>query len=397
MGLNMKPSILRNLRFAFLGFGLSMGIIFPLYAQFFVDWKEGMMVWFVVGCLVAGLTIGLANFWLVKLILLKRLGRISEVANAISNKDLRHDCTIESHDLVGEIISSFNRMASTMRTMCIDVSNASDRLMSSSGNLTKVADETNTHSLQQQSDSNIALSAVAEVDHSIQQVAANTRDAAEAAKNANTSAQSGTSIVQETITQLDLLSKGVDETMNEINQLESETISIGSVLDVIQGISEQTNLLALNAAIEAARAGEHGRGFAVVADEVRTLASRTHQSTQDIQEMIERLQSKSKAAVTTMEKSHSQLQQGVAAATEAGSSLQIISTAVQNISNLNHLISDESEQQGAAISRIHQNMDRIAEVSNSAVANTSSVMQSGEELSSVAQELRGVISEYQVA
>lgn len=393
----MKPSILRNLRFAFLGFGLSMGIIFPLYAQFFVDWKEGMMVWFVVGCLVAGMTIGIANFWLVKVILLKRLGRISEVANAISNKDLRHDCKIESHDLVGEIITSFNRMAATMRTMCIDVSVASDRLMTSSANLTQIAEETNTNMLQQQSDSNTALSAVVDVDRSIQQVAANTRDAAEAAQNANSSAQNGTAIVQKTINQLDLLSKGVDETMNEINQLESETISIGSVLDVIRGISEQTNLLALNAAIEAARAGEQGRGFAVVADEVRTLASRTHQSTQDIQEMIERLQGKSKAAVSTMEISHSQLQQGVEAATEAGSSLQIISTAVQNISNLNQMISEESEQQGQAISRIHQNMDRIAEVSDSAVANTSSVMQSGEELSSIAQELRGVISEYQVS
>lgn len=395
--LKMKPSILRNLRFAFLGFGLSMGMIFPVYAQFFVDWKEGMMIWFVIGCLVAGMTIGIANFWLVNLILLKRLNRVSEVANAISNKDLRHDCSMESHDLVGEIIISFNRMAATLRTMCTDVSSASDRLMSSSDNLIKVTDETNTSTLQQQSNSNTALSAVVDVEHSIQQVAANTHEAAEAAQNANTNAQSGARIVQETISQLDQLSKGVDETMTVISQLESETLSIGSVLDVIRGISEQTNLLALNAAIEAARAGEHGRGFAVVADEVRTLASRTNQSTQDIQQMIERLQEKSKAAVSTMERSHSQLQQGVESATEAGSSLQVIASAVQNISNLNQMISTESEQQGTAISRIHQNMDRITEVSDSAVASTSSVMQSGEELSSISQELRGIISEYRIS
>ncbi|MCW8826884.1 MAG: methyl-accepting chemotaxis protein [Gammaproteobacteria bacterium] len=393
----MKPSILRNLKFAFYGFGLSMGLIFPVYAQFFVEWKEGMFIWFFLGCIAAGLTIGVANFWLVKLVLLKRLTRISEVANAISNKDLRHNCEMESHDLVGEIIASFNRMADTLRTMCLDVSNASDKLMSSSSHLIQVTEQTSTNTLQQQSDTNIALTAVIDVDHSIQQVAANTREAAEAAQNANSSAQSGAAIVQETISQLAQLSKGVDETMTEINQLESETISIGSVLDVIRGISEQTNLLALNAAIEAARAGEHGRGFAVVADEVRTLASRTNQSTQDIQEMIERLQNKSKAAVATMERSHTQLQHGVESATEAGSSLQVISSAVQNISNLNHMISVESEQQGEAISRIHQNMDRITEVSDSAVANTSSVMQAGDELSGIAQELRGVISEYQVS
>jgi methyl-accepting chemotaxis protein len=395
--LKMKPSILRNLRLAFLGFGLSMGMVFPLYAQFFVEWKEGMLVWFVVGCLVAGMTIGIANFWLVNLILLRRLNRVSEVANAISNKDLRHDCRMESHDLVGELIGSFNRMAGSLRTMLIDMSTASDRLMSSSANLLKVTEETSASTLQQQSDSNIALAAVADVDHSIQQVAANTREAATAAQSANKSAQSGSTIVQETIRQLDQLSSGVDETMKEITQLESETISIGSVLDVIRGISDQTNLLALNAAIEAARAGEHGRGFAVVADEVRTLAGRTHQSTQDIQNMIERLQSKSKAAVNTMERSHAQLQKGVEAATEAGAALRIIASAVQNISNLNQMISEESEQQGSAISRIHQNMDRIAEIGDNAVVNTTSVMHSGEELSSIARELREVISEYRVS
>jgi methyl-accepting chemotaxis protein len=343
------------------------------------------------------MTIGIANFWLVNLILLRRLNRVSEVANAISNKDLRHDCRMESHDLVGELIGSFNRMAGSLRTMLIDMSTASDRLMSSSANLLKVTEETSASTLQQQSDSNIALAAVADVDHSIQQVAANTREAATAAQSANKSAQSGSTIVQETIRQLDQLSSGVDETMKEITQLESETISIGSVLDVIRGISDQTNLLALNAAIEAARAGEHGRGFAVVADEVRTLAGRTHQSTQDIQNMIERLQSKSKAAVNTMERSHAQLQKGVEAATEAGAALRIIASAVQNISNLNQMISEESEQQGSAISRIHQNMDRIAEIGDNAVVNTTSVMHSGEELSSIARELREVISEYRVS
>ncbi len=111
----MQPSILRNLLYSFLAFGLGMGLVFPVYAQFFVDWKEGMQLWFSVGCILAGLTIGLVNYLLCKWVLLRRLSRISQVAHAISNKDLRHQCSLQSQDLVGDIIASFNQMTGNLR------------------------------------------------------------------------------------------------------------------------------------------------------------------------------------------------------------------------------------------------------------------------------------------
>ena len=113
----MKPSILRNLGIAFFSFGLLMGVIFPFYAQFFVEWKPGMQRWFVIGCLLAGSIIGIVNYWLVNVVLLRKLRRISTVANAISNKDITFQCQIESHDVIGEIVNSFNRMALTLREM----------------------------------------------------------------------------------------------------------------------------------------------------------------------------------------------------------------------------------------------------------------------------------------
>ena len=113
----MKPSILRNLLFSYLGFGVVVAIIFPFYADFFVEWKPGMLVWFVVGCLVAGLIIGIANYWLFNIILLQKLRRISEVANSISNKDLSFSCSMESADTIGEIIISFNGMSQNLRDL----------------------------------------------------------------------------------------------------------------------------------------------------------------------------------------------------------------------------------------------------------------------------------------
>ena len=113
----MKTSLLRNLLMSFLAFGVSVALIFPFYADFFVDWKPGMLPWFVVGCLVAGLMIGVVNYWLLNVILLKKLRRISEVAIAISNKDISHSCTLQSADTIGEIIDSFNKMADNLREL----------------------------------------------------------------------------------------------------------------------------------------------------------------------------------------------------------------------------------------------------------------------------------------
>lgn len=391
----MKPSILRNLSFAFYGFGLSMGIIFPLYAQFFVEWKEGMQVWFIIGCLIAGLSIGVANYVLVNIILLKRLSRISDVANAISQKDLRHQCSMVSDDMVGSIIDSFNRMGETLRGMISDVGEASQQISQSSDHLNAVTAETNEHTKQQHSDTNQVLHSIGDMSASIRQIASNTNDAALAAQEANASSKEGKHIVNDTITQINNLAQDVEDTASMIAKLEDESQAIGSVLDVIRGIAEQTNLLALNAAIEAARAGESGRGFAVVADEVRSLASRTQQSTQDIQKMIENLQTKSKQAAQVMQKSRQQAKQSVETATKAGASLENIANAVANITELNKMISSASEQQEDAITSIHDKVSRISQIADYAVQSADTLKQAGNNLGALSKQLTRSVSEYQ--
>lgn len=124
----MKTSLLRNLLISFLAFGISVAVIFPFYANFFVDWKPGMLVWFVFGCLIAGIVMGVVNYWLVNVILLSKLRRISEIATAISNKDISHTCTLQSADTIGEIVDSFNKMAENLRDLIGETITLSDKV-----------------------------------------------------------------------------------------------------------------------------------------------------------------------------------------------------------------------------------------------------------------------------
>jgi methyl-accepting chemotaxis protein len=181
----------------------------------------------------------------------------------------------------------------------------------------------------------------------VQEVARNATEAAKAASHSDEEAQNGQAVVDRTINAIDALASEVDRAANVIHRLEQDSDKIGTVLDVIKGIAEQTNLLALNAAIEAARAGEQGRGFAVVADEVRTLASRTQQSTAEIQQMIERLQAGAQEAVSVMEDSRSRASDSVSSAQSAGQSLESITRSVASITDMNTQIASAADEQSA--------------------------------------------------
>lgn len=392
----MTSSILRNILLAFLGLGISMGLIFPFYAGFFVDFKEGMYLYFVIGCLVAGITIGVLNYFLLNWVLVSKLKRIAQVATAISNHDLTFTCIMKSDDVIGDIINSFNNMAATLRNLVSELKTTIDRMESGTEHICMVANKTNEGVLRQHNETQNVEHAIQRLTGTAQDVSSKAALAAEAAAKAKDEAEKGSKVVAQNIRSIETLADEVENAAESINRLQTESINIGGVLDVIQGISEQTNLLALNAAIEAARAGEQGRGFAVVADEVRTLAQRTQESTKEIQQMIENLQQVSKETVQAMEKGKTQASISVEQAAMAGQSLGEITEAVASITEMNTLINDEAGSQSGVAVEINHNMNNITQIATESKEGSERTAQESKALSELAKNLHQLVSDFKV-
>ena len=392
----MKTSILRNILLAFLGFGIMMGIIFPFFADFFVDFKDGLKGWFVVSCLIAGVVMGLINYYILNLVLVSKLKRIAQVSVAISNHDLTFTCEMQSKDVIGEIIESFNNMAGTLRNVVSELKTSSEQMLTGVNQICSVADSTSQGVQNQHNQTQNVEMAIQRMTQIAQDVSSKAAQAAEAAAIAKEEAEKGTNVVGQTISSIKNLADAVESASVSINRVEKESINIGGVLDVIQGISEQTNLLALNAAIEAARAGEQGRGFAVVADEVRTLAQRTQASTKEIQTMIETLQSVSKETVEVMDKGQTQANESVNYATAAGDSLQQITQAVKSITEINTLINDEAGSQSGVAVEINQNMHSISEIAAESMDGAERTNQESQGLANLAQNLQQLVAKFKL-
>jgi methyl-accepting chemotaxis protein len=249
---------------------------------------------------------------------------------------------------------------------------------------------------QQQAETEQLATATTEMLNTVGSVAHNAEDAALAAENADKEAKGGQEIVNNTVNSIYSLSSEVESAASAINQLSADSESIGAVLDVIKSIAEQTNLLALNAAIEAARAGEQGRGFAVVADEVRTLAGRTQASAQEIEDMIARLQSSAADAVKTMNSGQEQTKACVEQAASAGSALQKITDAVTVISDMNKDIASAADEQSSVTQEMNQNAVTISEVADRNAESGKFLAESSSELSTLASELQDMISRFKL-
>jgi methyl-accepting chemotaxis protein len=392
----MKPSILRNILLAFLGFGISMGIIFPFYASFFVEYKEGLYIWFAIGCLVAGMVIGVINYYLLNILLISKLKRIALVSTAISNHDLSANCVMESNDVIGDIVNSFNKMSDTLRDVVSELKQSSEQMLNGVNQICVVADATSNGVQSQHSQTQNIEMAIQQMTQTAQDVSSRAAQAAEAAAIAKEESVKGKTVVGQTVSSIQTLASAVENASSSINRVEQESINIGGVLDVIQGISEQTNLLALNAAIEAARAGEQGRGFAVVADEVRTLAQRTQESTKEIQAMIETLQLVSRETVAVMEQGQSQADESVANAKEAGQSLEQITQAVQAITEMNTLINDQAGSQSGIAVEINQNMSAISAIASESKDGAERTNQESQVLANLASKLQQLVSKFQL-
>jgi len=256
--------------------------------------------------------------------------------------------------------------------------------------------ETRTGVQRQQTETALVATSINEMSSTVHEVAQNAETAAAGASEADSQTEKGKQIVSSTVSSIRTLASEVEKASQVIAQVEKDSEEIGSVLEVIRGIAEQTNLLALNAAIEAARAGEQGRGFAVVADEVRNLASRTQESTQEIQEMIERLQKGSREAVTAMVSGQEQAEQTVEQASQAESSLSEISSAVAQINEMNAHIAEASRQQGEVVEEINKNIVNITQVADDSANGADQLSTASQEMANLAVNLESQVSRFKV-
>lgn len=346
--------------------------------------------------LVVLLAVGITGFLISSLISKNVKNALDSLQYMVDKGDLTARINCNSNDEIGKMVDGFNYFISDLQNTMKQVEGATAQLSTASEEVSVISEQENRNIHEQQSQTEQVATSMNEMVASVQEVAKTAHQTADAAQDARDKAGDGRRIVEQTIGSINLLATEVDKTTDVIHRLESNCESIGSVLDVIRGIAEQTNLLALNAAIEAARAGEQGRGFAVVADEVRTLASRTQESTLEIQKTVETLLSGAAEAVNVMESNRTHTQTSVENAARAGDALGDITQAVSKISDMNTQIASASEEQGAVANEINTNISNINDAASQSTRSTQQTTEASEKLAQLAIELQSQVSKFKI-
>lgn len=313
---------------------------------------------------------------------------------ALANRDLTARANYKSNDEFGRIATSTNTMADELQRVINEIGSATAQVATAAEQSSAVTLQTSKGVLLQQQDTEMVAAAMHEMSATVRDVASSTAEAAELSVSVQAGAAQGQKKLDQTISLINSLSAQVDSTAKVIEQVKHDSDAITSVLDVIRGIADQTNLLALNAAIEAARAGEQGRGFAVVADEVRTLAKRTAQSTGDIQRMIEGLQQGALKATDAMRLSLTQAQEGSEKVTETGAILSGVLSGINGINDKNMQIASAAEEQTTVAEEINQKVLSISDVSAQTSAGAEQTAATSRELASLAENLQRLVSRF---
>jgi methyl-accepting chemotaxis protein len=310
--------------------------------------------------------------------------------------DLTHRIDVKSADEFGDLAQGFNEFSQKLQSLIIDVSECCSHLISAAQEMLDEVNNTRQGVTSQNQKIDQISAAIETMTQKVRDVAGHTGEAAQLAEETNQDALEGRNVVEQSLESSDRLAADVDQAAAVINDLEKDVEAIGGILDVIRGVADQTNLLALNAAIEAARAGEQGRGFAVVADEVRTLASRTQASTAEIQTMIQRLQSGSQQAVEVMTDGRNKSQEGLEHARQAGTSLHKISSAAEGMLAMNREIAGATEAQGEHAGEINKNVAAINELARQTATSSDVMAQTSGRVNELAMQLKSLIGQFRV-
>ena len=337
----------------------------------------------------------LIAFWIfITRMVTNPIGKIVGCINQLAGGDLTVRCELSGKTELVRLSESLNTMTGNLHTLVSMLSKISSNIQQTSETVTRSSEKSSHDMMDQSSETDQIVTAIEQLSVTAASVADISSEASITAEKMSKQAKQSQHVVNSATVSIGKLASDVSNATEVINQLAVETNNIGSVLDVIRGISEQTNLLALNAAIEAARAGEQGRGFAVVADEVRTLASRTHQSTVEIQAMIQSLQTGAQEAVKVMSHGKEQAEESVNNGQVAVNELDQTTEAVVDINNYNHQIAESSRQQMLVIENISKNVHRISHLTDSTTETATSTAEATRNLNDLAIDLNQAISKF---
>ena len=367
-----------------------------LMAALGVESRDSLTTMLMIGVVVA--FAGLLAIWLISRRITRPLRDMVVMLDGISQGegDLTQRLNIDSRNELGQIAAGFNAFLARLQGMISEVVSSVQKVSDASEHTADIAIRTDKGVQTQLAEIELVATAVHEMTATAQDVARNATQAAEAANNADHAANQGRHIVQDTGSTIAELAGEIGRAVDVVQTLARDSENIDAILVTIRSIAEQTNLLALNAAIEAARAGEQGRGFAVVADEVRNLAQKTQQATGEIQQMIQQLQGGTRDVVQVMEQSQNRTRRSVEQADAAAEALQAITQAVSLITDMNNQIASAAEEQSAVAEDINRNVTNIGQVAQQVAAGADEASQASAGLTRLAEQQRRLINQFRV-